>query len=279
MKTILVPTDFSIPAANAAAYAAHLAIGMGANLLLVHVYHVPIPMVDNPAVIFTPEYLQGNYEGALRKEAQRLNELTGVVVNCKAKMGFALEEILQEENISMIVMGLKGIGKLSEVLIGSVSTAVVRKSKVPVWIIPEEATFTTPEKIVLASDYDPRTNEHTLDALKGIAKKFNAEIYIVNVKPKKEAVSVEEAIAGVRLENKLEGVKHVYYFQESEDTIDGINRVVADLKADVIAMIPHRYNLIDRLFHRSISKQIAFHTQVPLLALPDNHMSIPAFLL
>ena len=47
--------------------------------------------------------------------------------------------------------------------------------------------------------------------------------------------------------------------------------------ADLIAIIPHRHNLIERLFHRSNSKKIAFHTDLPLLALPEMHKSVPLY--
>ena len=146
-------------------------------------------------------------------------------------------------------------------------------------VIPEKVKYSKPKKIVFACDYDSRTDTHTLDSLKGIMKTFNSKVYVVKVKQKKESVSVEEAIAGVKLENKLNDVEHIYYFPENEDLVEGINEFVESKKANMVAIIPHRYNLMERLFHRSISKKMAFHAHVPLLALPDNHTSVPAFFL
>ena len=37
----------------------------------------------------------------------------------------------------------------------------------------------------------------------------------------------------------------------------------------MLAIIPHRYKLFERIFHKSISKSLAFHTHIPLLALPE----------
>ena len=48
MKTILVATDFSSSAANAANYAAEMALRIKANLLLLHVYRIPIGYLEMP---------------------------------------------------------------------------------------------------------------------------------------------------------------------------------------------------------------------------------------
>ena len=53
MKTLLVATDFSRSAINAANYAAEMALRIKANLMLLHVYQVPagyleIPIPVNP---------------------------------------------------------------------------------------------------------------------------------------------------------------------------------------------------------------------------------------
>jgi len=191
-----------------------------------------------------------------------------------------MDEILEEEkNATLIVMGMKGANKLSEALMGSTTTATFRKATVPVLVIPEKAKYKKTKKIVFACDYDSRTDVHTLDALKELMKTFGSKIYVVNVKQKKESVSMEEAVAGVKLENKLNDVEHIYYFPEKEDLVEGINEFVQEHQADMVAIIPHHYSLMERLFHKSISKKMAFHTHIPLLALPDNHKSIPAYFL
>ena len=214
MKTILVPTDFSKAASNAAEYAAHLAKDVKAKVLLFHAYHVPIPTSDVPITAFVPEDFQKENESHLKKEAARLHKSTGVEIKYEAKMGFAVEEILHKKNIGLIVMGMKGAGKLTEALIGSTTTDTLRKSKTPVLVIPEKVKYSKPKKIVFACDYDSRTDTHTLDSLKGIVKTFNSKVYVVKVKQKKESVSVEEAIAGVKLENKLNDLEHIYYFPQ-----------------------------------------------------------------
>ena len=56
MKTILVATDFSAAALNAANYAADMASTINADILLLHVYHIPVSYSEIPVVV-TPDDL------------------------------------------------------------------------------------------------------------------------------------------------------------------------------------------------------------------------------
>lgn len=280
MKTILVPTDFSHAAGNAAEYAVSLAKKMNARVLLFHVYHLYAPIsTDAPAMVMNPVQIQKENEDRLKTEVKHLQKERDVEINYLAKMGMAVDEILEEEKYAdLIVMGMRGAGKLSEAFIGSITTTTLRRSKTPVLVIPDGAKYKDPEKIVFACDYDPRIDAQTLDILKKFMRTFANKIYVLNVKRKKETVTVEKDI-GRSLKGELNNAEHVYYFSDKDDLVEGINEFAEEHDADMVAIIPHRYGLMEGLFHKSISKKMAFHTHVPLLALPDNHKSIAAYLI
>ena len=67
MKTIIVPTDFSPAALNATNYAADMALAIKANLLLFHVYQLPLSVSDTPIVLLSVEEMN---EAAETKLAQ-----------------------------------------------------------------------------------------------------------------------------------------------------------------------------------------------------------------
>jgi len=278
MKTILVPTDFSEAANNAADYAANFAKEINAKVLLFHVYHMPTTIAEVPIMIITPAELLKENEALLNKEVKRLTKKGGVEIKHLAKMGFAIDEILKEEkNADFIVMGMKGANKLSDALMGSITTEMLRKANIPILVIPEKAHYKKPEKIVFACDYNPKTDAHALDALKMVAKTIGSKIDVLNIKHEKSLVQVEEAVERTHIKNELNGIEHVHYFYEKNDLAEGINEFVKVHHADLVALIPHRYNLMERLFHKSISKKMVFHSHVPMLCLPDNHKSIPAY--
>ena len=280
MKTIIVPTDFSDAATNAAEYAVSLAKEINAKITLLHVYHVPIPSTESPIMVITNDEMQKNNEKALKKLASHLKGNTKVEITYKAVMGMAVEEISEEEKTAnLIVMGMKGAGKLSEIVLGSIATATLRNAKIPTLIIPAHTKFRVPKRIVFACDYSAKNDYNTIEPLKELVQKFNSKLFILNVKSNKDIISEDEAGASLRLENKLNDTNHIYHCSENENLIDGINEFAENKKAEMIVTIPHRHNLLERLFHKSISKEIAFHTHVPLLTLPDNHKSLPAYFL
>jgi nucleotide-binding universal stress UspA family protein len=281
MKTILVPTDFSETARNAAEYAIQYAQEINAKVKLLHVFHAPIPVAEDvPVMVITPDQIEKVNETLLQQEVEYLRKKTGVKVEHKSRMGFAVYEIVEEEkNSSLIVMGMHGSSKFSEALLGSTTTSILKKVTIPVLIIPQNAKYKRPEKIVFACDYDSRTDVHALDFLKEMVKPFNSKIYVVNVKDKDEVPKYDEAFAGMLIEDELCDVNHGYYFSENEDLVEGINQFVSAKNADMVTIIPHRYNFMDRLFHTSMSKKLAFHTHVPLLALPYNHKVSAEFLI
>ncbi len=280
MKTILVPTDFSEAANNAAEYAIKLAKEIKAKVVLLHVYHSSVPPIEAPILVPSYAELQKEKERLLHKKSSQLKKNTHVEISYKAKLGMAIEEILEEEkSADMIIMGMRKVGKLSEYILGSITTAILGKTTIPVLIVPENAKFKIPKKIAFACDYNPGTNYKTLESLNELITAFKSKLFVVNVKNKQEMVSVEEAGAGLRLEHQISDINHIYNYTENENLVEGIDNFVKGKKADMLAVIPHRHNLLERLFHKSISKTIAFHTDIPLFALPDNHKSMAAYLL
>jgi nucleotide-binding universal stress UspA family protein len=238
---------------------------------------LPVTATEAPLMISSEE-LQRDNELALSKEANELSKKWGIEVNYKTRMGLASDEILDEaKNAGLIVMGMNGAGKVTRAVMGSIAVSMVRKSTIPVLVIPEEATYKKPDKIVFACDYDPKVDIQTLDVLKKIAGTFQSTLYIVNVKEKKEVVTQEEKAIAVSIDKKLCDVQHVFHFPEKTDLVTGLDEFVNLKHADMLAIIPHRYNMMERLFHKSISKKMAYHTKIPLLALPDNHESVAAY--
>ncbi len=99
---------------------------------------------------------------------------------------------------------------------------------------------------------------------------FKSELLVVNVLNKDQSLPSEKnAVAGIRTEHKLEGIRHSYHFVQNEDTINGLNRFVTLKKADMMVIIPRKHNFLDKMIHESNTKKMAFHTKLPLLVLHE----------
>lgn len=276
MKNIVAPTDFSASANKAAHYAAQLAKATGARLHLFHVFHVPIVVSDVPVV----PSLDGMEQESLDKLeaiANEIQDMYGITAIIKADVGFSVDEIAnygEKVSADLIVMGLQGHGKTSDFLLGSTSTAYVERSTIPVLIVPTESKFVAPQWITLATDLR-EIEIHTLDVLKDIATFYKSKINIVNVSPGLELPDFQKSVAGIKLDRYFQELNHLFFFPDEKNVIKGMDEFMSDHQTDWIAMIPRKHGFFDRMFGKSITKKMAYHTQVPLLILPEKPYTDP----
>ena len=274
MKTLLVPTDFSDAAQNASIYATELAKLIQGKVILYHAYHLPIVITtDLPATaMMDKKVVEEENIDRLRKEAFDIKEQTGVDVTYMASDGLAVDEILEIERtqkLDLIVMGMQKTNAISQYIVGSVATDIIRQSLVPVLIIPSKTTFKPYKKIVFATDYNIDTDTHLLEPLKEISRIFYSKLFILNVVKELELVGVEKEVSRMRIDNYFEDLQHMHYYFEDEDIIHGLNQFIDDYNIDMVTMLPHKHNLFQRMFKEGHTKKMAFHTHIPLLTLPS----------
>ncbi len=274
MKTILVPTDFSETSINALDYAIEISEVMKAKLILFHAYHMPATQVEAQVVI-SWDKIEEDSMNALKEIEKNIYRKHGDQLNieCICSCGFAVEEIkfiAKEQNVDLIIMGMQGAGYLTEKLVGSNTTSLMGEIKCPLLAIDRHVKFRTIRKIVLACDYNEVNNKSVFDPIKEFIRSFKSHLSILNVVPELElAPSVDKAREGIKLDRFFDDVNHSFHCLESEDIVDGINGFVIQHKMDMVVMMPHKHSIIKNIFHRSATKHMAFHANVPLLVLHE----------
>jgi len=151
MKKILFPTEFSAHAVDIFQYALHLAKVNKASITLLHAFNVPL----NPKEGIN-ELGNQNLE-ALQEFAAEYTpkEYKSVQIDCIAEMGFPADAILslsQDEDIDLVVMGMKGKTNVLEAFFGSVTLDVVSRIETPVFLVPSTNRFKQIERIAFATD-------------------------------------------------------------------------------------------------------------------------------
>ncbi|HVJ92783.1 MAG TPA: universal stress protein [Labilithrix sp.] len=138
IKTILVPTDFSEPAENAVSYAVNLAEQLGAKVVLLHAFELPVlGFPDN--VVAPPADVSSRMvdaaQKALDEAAAKVRRRSKVELSPLLWQGDPREVILtiaENAGANLIVMGTHGRTGIARALIGSVAENVVRESTIPV---------------------------------------------------------------------------------------------------------------------------------------------------
>jgi nucleotide-binding universal stress UspA family protein len=278
MKKILIPTDLSSNASNAISYAFQLFRNSNVQFYILHVDHLIIDMPTSSIEFMSPT----TYPDLVSQKKMVEKQILKIIKNLNIKddnfnyeieneIGFAGDVIVskaQELNCDFIVMGTKGATGLSQFFIGSVTASVIRKSDISVLAIPENFTFEKLEKIVFATDYEGISNKKTLQPLFELARIFDAKVMMFHAIEAKEPIAAYiEELQVWKAEKNFHHVKHTNSIATCENIPDGILDFAGENEADLIAIIPHTYNFFENLLHKSVSKQIAFESKTPILAL------------
>lgn len=160
-KLILVPTDFSAPAARALRYAAALGARFEAHLLVV--YADPfVPAFDFAASEAVAIHIpQNDLIAAARENLQTFAETnisTAMPYDLRVVVGTPTDAIVaqvRESGANLIVMGTHGRTGLRHLLFGSVTEAVMRVAPVPVIAVHGATPETAPMQVVVGSRATP----------------------------------------------------------------------------------------------------------------------------
>lgn len=145
MKLILVCVDFSDVSDRVVAKAVAWAVDLKAALHLLHVVPPPPPMaVYAPGAgvalpLPTATLPDTAAEKAKLAEIARRVKEAGLAVSEELREGPVISEILaaaDRMDPEAIVLGSHGHGALYELLVGSVTEGVLRRTRRPVWVVP-----------------------------------------------------------------------------------------------------------------------------------------------
>lgn len=271
ISKIVVPTDFSDAADNALTYGIELAKKAKAELQILHINQVA--MVDATMPAETYQLFVKEIEEQTKENFARLEKLisvhTELTYSMHSRYGFVADEICdfsQKHETDLIVMGTTGASGLEEILVGSNAASVVVRTNVPVMVVPPLSKYKNIERMVYATDY----NEPEFPALIRLifyAELFDSHLDVVHVKSDADKYFNAENNFFKKNKEKISYSKINYLQLEKANIVDALNKYVEDHQVDLLVMAKHNRNFFDRLFHRSLSKNMAFHTKIPLLVL------------
>lgn len=267
IKNILVPTDFSGVANNAARVAVEIAKKAGAKLHLLNVVHIPSIDPYTPAETIN-DITDSGKEEAQQNLAKLSLELEGIDSEIHVKAGFAIDEILgfaESNSVDLIVMGTTGSSGVEEVLLGSNAAGVVGKSKIPVLSIPDEMKSFAADDIVYSSDLEKNDIE-VIKKLLGVAKVFNSNFHVLHVHNDDMHFTHDKPELIFKRIVEETGYPSLSYHQvEGENTRATIEDFIKKMPCDILAMAIHHRGFFDKLFHSSLTKKMVNHSHIPVL--------------
>ncbi len=276
MKTILCPTDFSKSAENALMYAVELARVYKSKIILMHAYETPVIYTD-----VTVATVQIDFEelkaGALNKLKKYYSKIHGEVSDVPFELvlqqglpSSRINEIAIEKNVDLIVMATTASSQVQRFLVGSNASRVVKDSQCLLMLVPPKAKFEGLKKIIFTTDLS-KENLLASQSVVDIAKTFKSELIFLNV-DNQTLVHDDTDLDNVthKIKQYVSYPKMKGYVCTDLNTADGITYFMKHHKADCLAMVTHHRKFINALANPSVTKRIAYKTDVPLLVIHLN---------
>lgn len=271
MKKILCPTDFSDAAHSAIAYAAKLAQVTGSQLTLLHVQSLfdlsPVELVRrNPTVLAEiKEHL----------EAQSREVTRTFKISCYAEIQAGLSKlsnVISErgKDFDLIVMGSDGPDDLYQFFSGSNTYNAITKAHVPVMVLPAGYVFQEIRHVVYAFDY-LRERSLPLARLAPWLKALRCELTILQVMEEAYSKEAEDDLKELQfIIRTLHGdLNFSYDTIRSSNIPQSINSYVLRNQPDMLALCSVHRNVVERIFHKSVIKDISAICRYPVLVFPE----------
>lgn len=281
MKNILVPTDFSLPAENAARYAIAFAKQVSADVMLCTAYKAPSDAPISTQVVWpllTEDEVESQANDQLVKLAKKIKgcscEMTIdfcpqiTVKSGKGEVVEVVSALVKSQKIDLVVMGMKGAGRFVQWVLGSNSKKMIDDADFPVLYVPYPAKFKSVKKIAFATDLSP-ADLKPLNFLLQLAATITAEICVYHICSFEEENSADEQ--GLyeyfyeQIISKLDypHVKFEYIWHSDVD--EGLQWMSNNSEIDLLAMVHRKHSLLDKLVNGSYVHQLARITKIPLL--------------
>jgi len=277
MKKILFPTDFSETANNAFVYVLEMAKAFKAEVLVLHVYSLPIVTYEGyPA--YVAEVLDSVELNTFENFKDQIPYLKKIAEDHHfdlAKINYILEQgdlvsvikkIAKKEQVDLIVMGTHGASGLKESFLGSNTGSVLSNVPVTLLCVPHNAKFNSIQKIAFTTRF--RNKDHkALQQVIDFANTINAKIKCLHVRTAESDVQ-ESVIEKWRKDFEHDSVS--FFTIPDNDVETTVFDFITSQEIDVLAMLTYKRSFFQELFRESLAKKMTYHTEIPLLVLHEN---------
>lgn len=282
MKTILLPTDFKKHSEKALEFAIRIAQQTNAKIIVTHSFFIPVMDIYVPAEAYQEAYDQVKTETQdhLSIYCQRIakyNYSDGTPVNSEqiAAYDLAVPEILdivRKRKIDLVIMGAECDDKTLS-LIGSNVLEVLHNVDCPLLVVHEDTVYKDFKEMYVGLE-DVSKELPKITQLIPIARAYETNITLFHIDKLPLAIDELSDLWESRKYHSfiLEDIKKDYEYPAinfqynlSDETYAKIDDVLAKHLPDLLVLVYQKRSWIERLFHRSVIKELLRKKKTPLL--------------
>jgi nucleotide-binding universal stress UspA family protein len=288
IKTILVATDFSGAATNAAERAARVAAEHGAALRLVHVVSEPALAVlrdEYPVPSYARERLCSHAETRLGELRARVSSVYGIATTQDLRIGVTREAIAEAAaGVDLLVLGARGTNPVVDSLIGTTAARVLRTVRSQILIVKQQAAAAY-GRVLVAVDFSRHTTA-TLDAADGLAPRssitvvhafdvpFAGLLHLADASEQKiatwRALARERATAELRqlIATREGGTSRWRAHVQQGDPVSVILEAARNMDADLIVIGKHGRSRLEETLIGSVTRRTLANARCDVLVVP-----------
>jgi len=273
MKKIIVPIDFSEYSEFALEAAASIAKKHNSELIILHMLELSNAIIStdsnslNEEAVFYLKLAEKKFETFLNKPYLEGLEITPIVKHFK--VWSEINEVANEHQANLIVMGSHGVSGIKEAIVGSNTEKVVRHSDIPVLVIKHNPILLEFENGVFASDFSDEAITPYINA-RATFKKLGVKMHLVYVNSPdgsfRSSLEIDKRVSDFlkKADGDLDNLSEVNVV--SDYSIEkGILNFANVKGADLIAVATHGRKGLAHFFEGSISEDIANHSTLPVM--------------
>lgn len=264
MKKILVPTDFSAIAGNAARYALELAKVMNSEIVFFH----------------ANEHSGSDEYKRLKAEVATISALnpsvkSEFVATDKLFNSMTITDIFRTD-IGLIVMGTSGEhAAFSKKIFGTNTSQIIENMNCPVIAVPDGYAYSDIKNIAYASDLN-RLEEEIILVI-DFARRFNADVQVFHVSPvfpdlgDVEKIDAQSKIEALKQQHGYPAMSYSVEKTTNDNQINkGIVKFLSHHAADLLILFHNNREGIDKFFSSSTAEKAITHIKTPLLIFPKS---------
>jgi len=286
LNNILFLSDFSDASEHALPFALNLARQYESKILALHVLtSFPMAYASPESAAATLEAMEnGAQEGSQQLESQLLGLDHQTILMRSNSVWSAVDNVLREYSIDLVVLGTHGRTGAFKLLMGSVAEEVFRQSNTPVLTIGPAAHNATHNggrfhTILYATDFSQEADAAAPCAL-SLAEESQAKLMLLHVlpepSPKKGPKLARESVAdAMHKMQKLLPMESEYWCKPESlvrfgHPAEKILDCAKESGADLIVMgvrAPHSQFGIETHFERATAHRVVTHAVCPVLTM------------
>lgn len=273
---ILLPTDFSKVAQTAFRFALQYAAAKNASIKLLHVVIPEYEALDLPVVAAhaTKERVEAarlamdsfiKYGITQVETTHQLENIPPITTEIEiGGIAETIDTIAKKDEVDLLIMGTREEHSAFDKVFGSISSNVMANAPCDILIVPPDLKTASIKNVAYASDLKA-TDPYNIWKSAQLLEPFHPIFHCIHVQD--ERTSHEMNMDEIRdfFENRAPSLQMHFKEIEGKSVSEALNEYIDTFEVDLLVMPSPQRNLIERIFHKSVTRKMSLYCSVPLL--------------